>query len=319
MLDRPTREVETAEEFISEGNSYQIDKHQYPADLSESTNNKYGNNKVVFFINTQGASKISNQENSPTIDLPKYRYITNSGNELKKSAPVNTIITKPNKRLTTAISLYVPESVVKSYGVDWSMDDGDSSQAGELMAKTLLAGMGKTNNQSGSALEGLKEAAKTVGAAAGAYALGEMQYTSKALGLTPGNSKASLLFRGVDFGGFTFDYKFAPKSEAEAERVLNIIRTFRHHMLPEFLDPASKYIYIFPSEFEVRYYIGADENQFLEHHITAVLTNMNVNYTPNGQYTTFANGMPTHINMTLQFKELGTPHKDISHSDKSGA
>lgn len=318
MLDRKTTQ-ESEGAFISENGTYRIDKHQYPSDLSESTNNKYGNNKVVFFINTQGASKISNQADSPTIDLPKYRYISNSGNELRKVAPVNTIVTKPNKRLTTAISLYVPESVVKSYGVDWSMDDGESSQTGELMAKTILAGIGKGNNQSGSATENLVAALKTVGAAGGAFALGQMDYISKATGLTPGNSKASLLFRGVEFGGFTFDYKFAPKSEEEAEKVLNIIRTFRHHMLPEFLDPASKYIYIFPSEFEVRYYIGSEENKYLEHHITAVLFNMNVNYTPNGQYTTFANGMPTHINMTLQFKELGTPHKDISPSDKSGA
>jgi hypothetical protein len=37
---------------------------------------------------------------------------------------------------------------------------------------------------------------------------------------------------------------------------------------------------------------------------------MNVNYTPNGQFNTFENGMPTQINITLQFKELALLTKD---------
>jgi hypothetical protein len=55
--------------------------------------------------------------------------------------------------------------------------------------------------------------------------------------------------------------------------------------------------------------------------MTAVLTNMSVNYTPNGQFTTFGgemDGMPTHINITMTFKELGLLSKETSPFDKSG-
>jgi hypothetical protein len=37
---------------------------------------------------------------------------------------------------------------------------------------------------------------------------------------------------------------------------------------------------------------------------------MVVNYSPNGQFTAFENGMPTQINVTLTFKELATLTKE---------
>jgi hypothetical protein len=88
-------------------------------------------------------------------------------------------------------------------------------------------------------------------------------------------------------------------------------------MLPEYFD-ANQYLYIYPSEFEVKYYIKEKENELLEKYATAVLTSMNINYTPNGQFMTFADGMPTHINLDLRFKELSTPTKETSPSDKVG-
>ena len=33
--------------------------------------------------------------------------------------------------------------------------------------------------------------------------------------------------------------------------------------------------------------------------VRSLLTEMNVNYTPNGQFNTFENGMPTQINITF--------------------
>jgi hypothetical protein len=298
---------------------YEITKLSYPDDLS-GKENKYGENKVMFFINVQGGGEISTQGTEETFDLPKYRYLRASGQELKEEFKgVDLKVIKPMRRLASAIALYVPENITKSYGVDWSMESNDSMMTGEILAQSLLAGKKLTANFSRqNAGEAVGDVAKIIGGGLVAKALGGMKYAQRAAGLTPGNSKAQLLFNSVDFGEFTFDYKFAPKSSKEAANVLNIIRTFRHHMLPEFLD-AAKFIYIYPSEFEVRYYRGTKENEYLEHHITAVLTNMTVNYTPNGQYSTFDDGMPTHINLTLRFKELGTPSKETSPSNKSGA
>jgi hypothetical protein len=37
---------------------------------------------------------------------------------------------------------------------------------------------------------------------------------------------------------------------------------------------------------------------------------MTINYTPNGQFATFADGTPTQINIQLTFRELGVLTKD---------
>ena len=48
----------------------------------------------------------------------------------------------------------------------------------------------------------------------------------------------------------------------------------------------------------------------LHRHTSCVLTELNVNYTPNGTYAAFPNGMPTQINVSMQFRELGLLTKD---------
>jgi hypothetical protein len=48
----------------------------------------------------------------------------------------------------------------------------------------------------------------------------------------------------------------------------------------------------------------------LNRQTSAVLTDMTVNYSPQGQFNTFENGMPTQINITLQFTELSTLTKE---------
>ena len=42
----------------------------------------------------------------------------------------------------------------------------------------------------------------------------------------------------------------------------------------------------------------------LHRHTSCVLKDMSVNYTPNGMFNTFDDGMPTQINVTLSFVEL---------------
>jgi len=90
---------------------------------------------------------------------------------------------------------------------------------------------------------------------------------------------------------------------------------FRYHMLPEYFDKTN-FMYIYPSEFDVKYYSGDKENEHLEKQMTAVLTSCSINYTPDGQFNTFSNGMPTKIRMQLQFKELAVPTKETSPFDR---
>jgi hypothetical protein len=308
--------------------NYDIEQFQYPTDLSSS--NEYGGHRVMFFINVLSGGKIARTDKNDmsTMAIPESELT--SVNEraqkvfaeaVKPEAGSILNVLAPKRRLKAAVSLYVPNALTTSYSVNWSEESSESMMGGETMLRGILGAVEQPSNSAGSdvddALARAKNASSPVASMIATKVLNGMPYVQKASGIAPGQSKAQQLFRNVDFREFAFQYEFAPKSSEEAKKVLNIIRLFRHHMLPEYFD-ANQYLYIYPSEFEVKYYIKEKENELLEKYATAVLTSMNINYTPNGQFMTFADGMPTHINLDLRFKELSTPTKETSPSDKVG-
>lgn len=212
--------------------------------------------------------------------------------------------TRPQKRLKAAIALYIPNQLNARYSASWGEEDTAAFSALASGAKEI-----------GRALSGegdLKRTGGLVGDVLTAAAINNAPM-GKEMGIASGlaaNPKKEQSFKNVDFRTFSFDYQFAPKSAAEAENVLNIIRAFKYHMHPEFKDTTA-FTYIYPSEFDIVYYKGTQENLNIHRHTSCVLTEMNVNYTPNGVFSTFENGMPTQINITLTFKELMLLSKEL--------
>jgi hypothetical protein len=49
----------------------------------------------------------------------------------------------------------------------------------------------------------------------------------------------------------------------------------------------------------------------LHRHTSCVLTELNVNYTPNGTFSTFKDGRPTQINVSMTFRELTILTKEL--------
>jgi hypothetical protein len=213
---------------------------------------------------------------------------------------------RAKKRLKTAIALHVPNQLSIRYGMQWNEEDtaafamaAAAAQAGPEIMKALKGGgNNKDVTDLGKAI--ISNIALSKGPLAAA--------SSKVLGLAA-NPKKEQIFKGVDYRTFSFDYQFYPRSSDEAKNVLRIIEQFKYHMHPEFKDD-NNFIYVYPSEFDVFYYQGKQENMNLHRHTSCVLYEMNVNYTPNGSFTTFANGMPTQINVTLAFKELALLSKE---------
>jgi hypothetical protein len=86
-------------------------------------------------------------------------------------------------------------------------------------------------------------------------------------------------------------------------------------MHPEFKG-AGELLFIYPSEFDIVYYTNGSENKNIHKHTSCVLTEMSVNYTPNGVFNTFfesktGGGMPTQINVNLTFRELQILNKEL--------
>lgn len=295
---------------------YNIENLQYPEDLD--TSEQYGQNRVLFFINVTGESKLD--KNSirgpiPVLDIPPNEYKNTAGQQITQEVSTATGLgsisalrsTLPMKRLKSAISLYIPNDLSTSYNVMWD-------EKSDLASSGIFAQLGA--DASGGKAGFGDAAAAAAGTAVQRAVLKNVESLQKSTRSIQ-NTKKEQLFQGVDFRTINFSYQFAPKNEFEAANVLEIIRMFRHHMLPEFADE-KQFVYIYPSEFEIKYFKGNEESEFLERHFTAVLTSCNINYTPNGQFVTFSNGMPSQINMTLSFRELYLPSKETSNWYEAG-
>lgn len=207
------------------------------------------------------------------------------------------------KRQLRAIALHIPNDLSTRYGVQWE-------PANMALATIATAGI-----ESFTRLFTGKSSGGIGGAAAGALAgqalqtpgIGELlQKTSG----TATNPKREQLFKEVDFRTFTFQYQFSPRSPEEAQQVRDIIKEFKIHMHPEYRPDTGQFLYIYPSEFDIFYYQNGKENLNLHRHTSCVLTEMSVNYTPQGSYTTFQDGMPSQINIQLTFKELALLSKE---------
>lgn len=204
---------------------------------------------------------------------------------------------RQQKRLTKAIALHIPNSLSTRYSSHWDAEDTAAFQMGAVAGTEVvkaLATLGTKSNLGGA-----------VGSIATSLALSkgpEGAALSAASGLAA-NPKKENLFKAVDFRTFTFEYSFFPRDADESQKVKEIIKLFKLHMHPEYKD-TNNFLFIYPSEFDIYYYNNGKENMNLNRHTSCVLTELNVNYTPNSMFNSFNNGAPTQINISLTFKEL---------------
>lgn len=118
------------------------------------------------------------------------------------------------------------------------------------------------------------------------------------------NPNLELLFTGVALRSFTFDFNFVPRSKEEGERVKEIIRVFKIAMSAKRTAAGNGLFIQAPNVFRLTYKTGNKNHPFLNRFKIMALENMAVNYTASGQYATYDNGTPVHMQMQLAFKEL---------------
>ena len=218
-------------------------------------------------------------------------------------------------RITDSVALYLPSGIgnstsvsygdfetgIAGYAVMSGIDFGKSLQEEDFVgAATQLFDKSKTlikDAVKNLTLKGLE----TLGGGEGL-----VQNFDKIFGQTL-NPYIEVAFQSTGMRTFDYTFKFAPKSRAETDEVKAIINLFRFHMLPEMKGTSSRYLTL-PSTFDIHYMwqsgrTSAKENSFYNKIATCVLTNVGVDYTPNGEVQSFGDGAPTQISMSLQFKE----------------
>ena len=128
------------------------------------------------------------------------------------------------------------------------------------------------------------------------------------------NNNLELLFQGVNLRSFPYSITFSPRSSTEAETVKQIIKHLKMSMAPkagEFNGSAQGIFIQSPDVFQLRFLKDDTDHPFLHAFKLCALTGMSVNYTNAGTYTSYEDGTPVNIRMSLTFKELNP----IYHED----
>jgi hypothetical protein len=214
-----------------------------------------------------------------------------------------SLITRKTKRITSAVALYMPETVNVTYNANWQSDSlteamGSAGLAADI-TKTISSAY--ANKSLSSLAPYAAGAGAKIGEKLGIVGNGATDFALFTQGYAL-NPRLEVLFKGTDMRHFQFDFLFSPFSAQESTNVENIIKMFRYHQAPEINTNDYGLLFVPPSEFDIDFLKDGQINSKIHQIGTCVLSGMNVDYAPFG-WSTFEDGSPTNIRMTLQFME----------------
>ena len=229
------------------------------------------------------------------------------------------------KRTLGHITLPIPDGVSDLNKVNFT--DGTLNPAEAFFADSVAAAFlgGKEDNNIGSASDALQDSfnAANKNNPEVKKALGGF-FASKTLGLdkntilarTEGqifNDNLELLFKGPTLRTFNFRYKFSPRDESEIKQVMKIIRAFKQSSAVQ--KSKSGIFLVTPNTYKLEFKkggrgLGNKNHMFLPKVKECALTQVAVDYMPEGSYMTYENedpslegSMVSYI-ITLSFQEL---------------
>lgn len=317
-------------------NKYELERYSYPRNLEADTTRRH----VIRFttrvpdpsVTTTGvASSLKNTTVAATTGLTQAASAgfdiaagkTNEGVQkissvsrevAEKTADSFKLLTQADvKRVDkTIIDLYVPDTVNVSYNTVYD----DLSLSSTLGKPYFLAQAGvslfdkyKNSNGVGTDIEKIANAVaddpyvrSLVAGALGNQDLGTLLTAGVGQALNP---QLQVIFRGIGFRSFQFDFTLTPYSQQESEQIAKIVKAFKFAAAPE-IQKASIFgqglFYKVPDRFKIQFFYNGQEN-FKVHRIgECVLENINVDYAPIG-WATFGDGTPVQTKLTVQFKE----------------
>jgi hypothetical protein len=308
---------------------YDFNYRVFPEDLASDYNGHYLIINVNVPVNTIGATSRSSYINPGQVGSLGTNFgSTLLNNELSKvdalrfanaepfagARPEETVsLKRGTRRIAESIALYMPSPLVFTSENKYEEISltAFAGQAGKL--GVLATVMGLT-----AALTGRANAAIAAGRAArGAFdqagRAAQIARTTAQLGGYPINPKVEVLFATTPQRQFNMEWLMSPKNEKESETIKKIVQTLRFHAAPELsvIGPAGVGApsFIPPAEFDITFYNKGKENTNMPRINTCVLERIEVQYDPTGIYSTFRNGHPVSVRLSMAFRETEIVHK----------
>lgn len=131
------------------------------------------------------------------------------------------------------------------------------------------------------------------------------------------NPNMELLFSNPNLRNFSLNFKFVPRSQAESEEVIKIIRVLKEYSAVQrgVLDLFLKAPHVFQIRYAIRRFNKDGKIDIVEHPAInkmklCALQTVSVDYIPDGTYATRSDGGMTAYQMSLQFGELEPIYAD---------
>lgn len=217
-----------------------------------------------------------------------------------------------------AIIMYMPEDISSGFRSNWGGKSFSNIASGILRAAGA-EGLSKLDNLATEIGNTAERMLKLTGAAALRKSIqsitGDSISNDDIFGSISGailNPNAELLFQSVDMRNFQLTYKLVPRNDDETKDINDIIKVFKYCTLPS-RDPgnvfggtsqgtAAGFIGV-PNLCRVSFMKGSNLHPYLPIYKVCAITQVDVNYTPDGAYATYTDGQPVAVQLTLNFQE----------------
>ena len=278
----------------------------------KKSNTSLGAGEVVIYPQTLRSS--AGSKGQDYIKMQMLQYVPKgigdfSGGNLSGSGP------RPkNRKGLGSVVLPIPGGIADNNNVSWGGDQMDpvaqafSSVAFATVMQGVEAGGAQANKILQAAQGNSGEVKKALGTAiAGAASKTGAQVLKRTSGAII-NPNMELLFNNPSLRQFNFTWKLAPRSKDESRAVVSIIRFFKQGMAAIREEP--NLFLKAPNTFKLTYHHKFDDHKYLNRFKECALLNCGVQYTPDGNYATYEDGVMTAYQMTLAFQEIEPVYSD---------
>ena len=234
-------------------------------------------------------------------------------------------ILRTTKQSKDAIALYMPDTLNFTYNQQYS--DVSVTEVTGALGTAVAAGMAYKDYVTNNGIDPSKGNVSAFISGGFSALTGGTRNAAVFAGLTglANNPQLELIYNSPSFRQFRFSFMFYPRSEQEAKEVQDIIYMFKFHQSPEIQSRSGGRFLVPPSDFDIKFYYNGQENSNIPRISTCVLTDIDVDYAPNGfsayevpgktTATKGETGMPVAIRMDLGFKEVDILTKEFYHTN----
>ena len=305
---------------------------RYPKDIAEGEHTDY----VLFdFYEYQPPFKLDKRMTK--YELPKSFSQLNKGGYFTVT---NETLRQYNQSVTDAslynedtmaypqIMLYMPPDISTTFGAEWEGKSFGTVATGILQSAAAEGNVEKIKRFGGIGANALQKAPSEAAASLitnlAKGITGDSISTGDVFGGIAGvirNPNTELMFQKMKLRTFNLTFKLIPYNEVETKDIRRICQIFKRAMLPTYSIEGTEVLnqnkntensvnrsvqaafVKIPKICKVAFMRGGEVNKFLPQYKMCAITDVAVNYTPDGNYATYTDGSPVAVELRVSFME----------------